>query len=165
MVVGLAVVLFFVLVFVLYFLLVNELVLGLVIGLVLGLVLGLGFGLTSGLGVFEQHFALRFRLWRVGAMPWRYVRFLDYAAECILLRKVGGGYIFVHRLLLDYFASLETAAVALAVPDAQSSSSAAQEHACPHCGESLPASARFCGRCGQPLTTSTRDGTKATPGK
>jgi hypothetical protein len=26
----------------------------------------------------------------------------------LLLRKVGGGYIFVHRLLLEYFASLDT---------------------------------------------------------
>jgi hypothetical protein len=37
-------------------------------------------------------------------MPWGLVRFLDYAAERVLLRKVGGGYIFVHRLLLEYFA-------------------------------------------------------------
>jgi hypothetical protein len=43
-------------------------------------------------------------------IPWRYSRFLDYAAERILLRKVGGGYIFVHRLLLEYFASLDTTA-------------------------------------------------------
>jgi hypothetical protein len=43
-------------------------------------------------------------------MPWNYPRFLDYAAEQILLRKVGGGYIFVHRLLLEYFASLDTTA-------------------------------------------------------
>jgi hypothetical protein len=35
------------------------------------------------------------------------VRFLDHAAERILLRKVGGGYIFVHRMLLEYFANLE----------------------------------------------------------
>jgi hypothetical protein len=34
------------------------------------------------------------------------VDFLDYATECILLRKVGGGYIFIHRLLQDYFAAL-----------------------------------------------------------
>ncbi len=40
-------------------------------------------------------------------MPWNYARFLDYAAERILLRKVGGGYIFIHRLLMEYFASLE----------------------------------------------------------
>jgi hypothetical protein len=42
-----------------------------------------------------------------GHAPLNYIRFLDYAAERILLRKVGGGYIFVHRMLLDYFASLE----------------------------------------------------------
>ncbi len=41
---------------------------------------------------------------------WSYSRFLDYAAERILLRKVGGGYIFAHRLLLEYFASLDTTA-------------------------------------------------------
>ena len=33
--------------------------------------------------------------------------FLDYAAERVFLRKVGGGYIFTHRLLMEYFASLE----------------------------------------------------------
>jgi hypothetical protein len=44
-------------------------------------------------------------LWRFGAMPLDYVRFLDYAAERVFLRKVGGGYIFVHRLLLEHFAS------------------------------------------------------------
>lgn len=38
----------------------------------------------------------------------RYVDFLDYAAERILLRKVGGGYMFIHRLLLKYFAELDT---------------------------------------------------------
>ena len=55
-----------------------------------------------------QHIVLRLLLWRIGAIPRDYVAFLDYAAERILLRKVGGGYIFVHRLLLEYFASLET---------------------------------------------------------
>jgi hypothetical protein len=51
---------------------------------------------------------LRVLLWREGAIPWNYPHFLDYAAQHILLRKVGGGYIFLHRLLLDYFANLET---------------------------------------------------------
>jgi hypothetical protein len=32
----------------------------------------------------------------------------DIAAERIFLRKVGGGYIFIHCMLLEYFASLET---------------------------------------------------------
>jgi hypothetical protein len=37
----------------------------------------------------------------------QYIRFLDYAAERVFLRKVGGGYIFTHRLLMEYFATLE----------------------------------------------------------
>ncbi len=41
-------------------------------------------------------------------MPFRLVPFLDYAIERILLRRVGGGYMFVHRTLLEYFAGLET---------------------------------------------------------
>ena len=63
--------------------------------------------LKGGLASF-RHYVLRFLLWRTGAVPWRDAQFLDYAAERILLRKVGGGYIFLHRLLLNYFANLET---------------------------------------------------------
>jgi hypothetical protein len=51
-----------------------------------------------------QHLILRFWLWRHGSAPIQYARFLDYAASLILLRKVGGGYIFIHRYLLEYFA-------------------------------------------------------------
>jgi hypothetical protein len=32
----------------------------------------------------------------------------DYAADRIFLRKVGGGYIFIHRMVMEYFAALET---------------------------------------------------------
>ena len=46
-------------------------------------------------------------MWRNDYAPWNYVRFLDYAAERVFLRQVGGGYIFTHRLLMEYFASLE----------------------------------------------------------
>jgi hypothetical protein len=74
------------------------------IALSVGLLAGL---LNGGLAAL-RHGVLRFLLWRAGAIPWNYPGFLDSAAECILLRKVGGGYIFVHRLLLEYFASLET---------------------------------------------------------
>ena len=56
-----------------------------------------------------KHYSLRLILWRTNALPWNYAAFLDYAAERIFLRKVGGGYIFVHRLLLEYFAELEPA--------------------------------------------------------
>lgn len=54
-----------------------------------------------------EHFALRFCLYKQGVIPWHYVRFLDYAADRTLLKKVGGGYIFAHRLLQEHFASLE----------------------------------------------------------
>jgi hypothetical protein len=48
---------------------------------------------------------LRFGLIRNGSTPWNYVRFLDYAAGQILLRKVGGGYVFIHRMLLEHFSA------------------------------------------------------------
>lgn len=54
-----------------------------------------------------NHLTLRVLLIAKGYMPAKYPHFLDYAANRIFLRKVGGGYVFIHRLLLDYFASLE----------------------------------------------------------
>ena len=59
-----------------------------------------------GLIDFIEHFILRFILFIRGYAPWNYSRFLDDATDRIFLRKVGGSYIFVHRLLLEYFASL-----------------------------------------------------------
>ncbi|MCB8975838.1 MAG: NACHT domain-containing protein [Ardenticatenaceae bacterium] len=52
-----------------------------------------------------QHFILRLILWYQGYLPWR-ISFWDYAAERIFLRRVGGGYIFIHRMLQNYFAEL-----------------------------------------------------------
>ncbi len=75
------------------------------IGLVVGLIVGLVVGLQAGGEACLKHFVLRLRLIRNGSTPWNYVRFLDHAAERILLRKVGGGYAFLHRMLLDYFAA------------------------------------------------------------
>lgn len=75
---------------------------------------GFLFGASSGLmgclllggQAVIQHFSLRLILYQGQYLPWRLVDFLDYATERIFLRRVGGGYIFVHRLLQDYFASL-----------------------------------------------------------
>ncbi len=53
-----------------------------------------------------QHAALRRVLYQQQHIPQNYAHFLDYAASLILLRKVGGGYIFIHRYLLEYFAGL-----------------------------------------------------------
>jgi hypothetical protein len=52
-----------------------------------------------------RHFVLRGVLAATRRFPFRVLRFLDRAAQLILLRRVGGGYIFVHRLLLEHFAS------------------------------------------------------------
>ena len=54
-----------------------------------------------------QHFFLRLTLYRTGNIPWNYARFLDYATERLFLQKVGGGYIFIHRMLLEHFAQME----------------------------------------------------------
>lgn len=40
-------------------------------------------------------------------------RFLDYCTERIFLRKVGGGYIFVHHMLMEYFAGLPESVTAV----------------------------------------------------
>jgi len=75
-------------------------------GWMIGCFLGMIVWLVSG-GLFSlKHFALRLALWIFRSAPLRYVTFLNYAVERLFLRKVGGGYIFVHRMLLDYFASL-----------------------------------------------------------
>lgn len=69
---------------------------------------GLSFGLAVGGGeACLKHGILRFILFCQGRIPWNYTRFLDYAAERIFLQKVGGGYIFIHRLLLEHFAAME----------------------------------------------------------
>jgi hypothetical protein len=81
---------------------------------IIGLLSLLGFGLSFGLAAamryggytWLQHRRLRRLLVRHGVTPQHYVEFLDYAAERIFLRKIGGGYIFRHRLLQDYFAAL-----------------------------------------------------------
>lgn len=62
--------------------------------------------LNSGGEVIIKHAILRWMLYRTGHIPLNYAYFLDYAVGRILLRKIGGGYIFIHRLLLEYFAEL-----------------------------------------------------------
>jgi eukaryotic-like serine/threonine-protein kinase len=67
-----------------------------------GLLGGLWFG---GLDVI-QHYVLRLILVIQGHTPANYARFLDYAVDRIFLQKVGGGYRFIHRLLLEHFADM-----------------------------------------------------------
>ena len=50
-----------------------------------------------------KHGILRVILLSKGDISWNYAQFLDSAAMLGILRKVGGGYIFIHRYLLEYF--------------------------------------------------------------
>jgi DNA polymerase III delta prime subunit len=104
----------------------NALIIGISIGLMFGLIGGpmsrLLTGLRDGLIFWPsivligsligggadciRHFALRLIIYWAGYSPWNYARFLDYAADRLFLQKVGGGYIFVHRMLLEHFAAM-----------------------------------------------------------
>jgi hypothetical protein len=77
-------------------------------GLFYALLIGLVLAFIFGLDAFLQHYILRFWLWRTHTFPLKVVPFLEDATARILIRRVGGGYSFTHRLLLDYFADLET---------------------------------------------------------
>jgi hypothetical protein len=66
------------------------------------------FVLFSGGYAVIQHVQLRYLLRRDNSIPTNMAQFLDYVASMVLMRKVGGGYIFIHRYLLEYFADLET---------------------------------------------------------
>lgn len=79
---------------------------GLVYGLSSAALVGVFGAVVSGLYPCVSHLALRIVLWRSGALPWNLAAFLDDAAQRIILRRAGGGYTFVHRLLLEYVAGL-----------------------------------------------------------
>ena len=91
----------------------NALLVGIILGLVVWLITEPAYGLAAGLvgalffgGMAAfQHVLARSMLVISGATPGRYVRFLDYAAERSILRKLGGRYIFAYQLLLEHFAS------------------------------------------------------------
>jgi serine/threonine protein kinase len=52
-----------------------------------------------------RHYVIRLLLARFHTFPWRTRAFLDDATARVLMRRVGGGYSFIHRRLLDHFAS------------------------------------------------------------
>ena len=88
----------------------------LVFGIDGGLAFAVGFGVTTalvfgllhgGLAVI-QHYLLRMVLQQARAAPWRYDRFLAAMTQRRLLHRSGGGYLFVHPLLRDYLADLDS---------------------------------------------------------
>jgi hypothetical protein len=59
---------------------------------------------TGGFPVV-QHAVLRVLLWIYEGVPLRYPDVMRRAEHHIFLRRVGSGFIFIHRLLLEHFAS------------------------------------------------------------
>jgi NACHT domain-containing protein len=68
-------------------------------------VYGLVMFIVSGGATLIRHYVLRLILWVRGEAPLRYGRFLDQTAHLAFMRRVGGGYAFIHRLFLEHFAS------------------------------------------------------------
>ncbi len=73
------------------------------------LYMGIGYALAFGLLAYLQHTRLRAVLHDRGNAADDYVGFLNQTAERNLLRRVGGGYTFVHALLLQYFSDRQAA--------------------------------------------------------
>jgi hypothetical protein len=82
-------------------------IIGIGFAIIFAVIFTIDFALLRGGIACIQHYALRWFLFRSSALPWNAIDFLEYACERILLRRVGGGYMFSHRLLLEYFAGLE----------------------------------------------------------
>lgn len=64
-----------------------------------GLILALYFGGVTAL----NHGLIRLFVWQEGGLPLNLTRFFAHAVRLNFMRRVGGGYIFIHRLLQDYF--------------------------------------------------------------
>jgi transcriptional regulator with XRE-family HTH domain len=77
----------------------NDLVVAVLLGAMVA-------GLQRGGGAYLRHRALMTLLVRSGCAPRDYIAFLEYASRLVLLRRRGGGYEFLHRMLLEHFAEL-----------------------------------------------------------
>lgn len=71
-------------------------------GIVLALTYGLGRAFQLGESACTCYWTVRVRLHRLGHAPLRYQRFMHDAEQRILLRRVGSGFAFPHRRLLEH---------------------------------------------------------------
>lgn len=60
-------------------------------------------------GFALKNFTMLISIYLTGNGPFGYFAFLEYASRLAFLRKVGIGYIFIHRLVLEHFAKLRHA--------------------------------------------------------
>ncbi len=70
------------------------------IGITFGIICSLFFGGHACI----QHYLLRYFMWRNKTAPLRYIPFLEFSVNRAFLYRVGGGYLFMHRSLAEYFA-------------------------------------------------------------
>ncbi len=174
----------------------NCLIIGLIFGLIFGLissiinqpdicrlidgsVLGLIFGLRYGGAACIQHFTLRQVLHKKGRIPWNYAKFLDFASDRLLMKKIGGGYVFFHRMLLEHFAQMDRSRVPVPVIPESISQSIAKTNprtnvnsrsagnisntapppsnpvqnriVCNNCSHNNSSDSKFCTKCGRQL--------------
>lgn len=73
--------------------------------LAVGILIGVGLWVFFGGFTIIKHYVLRLMLWRKHGLPLDLTRFLDFAADQILLQQAGGGYAFIHRMLMEHFAN------------------------------------------------------------
>ncbi len=69
----------------------------------IGLLAALLGGQRSG-QVLIQHLIIRIILWWNRCAPWNYAKFLDFVTRSMLLRRAGGGYLFIHRSFMEHLA-------------------------------------------------------------
>lgn len=144
--------------------------------LIVGVIIGLIFGLLNGGFTCIQHFNLRRILYRKGCIPWNYANLLDYASERLLLKKVGGGYVFYHRMLMEHFAQRDRTTQSFPVTPRQTPQPVPQTETitkvsssnirnsvpqpsnpvqnsivCPNCAHHNPNTGKFCINCGSKL--------------
>lgn len=126
---------------------------GMIIGGMIVMSVGMITGRKFGGAACIQHFHLRLILCQKGRIPWNYARFLDYASKRLLMKKVGGGYIFYHRMLMEHFAQVKPVATpSNPLPVARFSTPVLNNLTCKNCGRENPTNNKFCNKCGTRLS-------------
>jgi hypothetical protein len=73
--------------------------------LLTGLAIGLIVAWGSGFAFMTRYAIARLLGVSAGVMPWRYVAYLEWASDALLLKRAGGGFQFFHGTLRAYLAA------------------------------------------------------------
>lgn len=79
---------------------------GVIWGIMFGFIFGLMLGSSLPTLYLTMYYATLILIVYRGYLPFQLVPFLNHCVDLIFLRRVGGGYIFVHRLLMEHFAEM-----------------------------------------------------------